>query len=1477
MSIIKKYDVGEINVTLPTCNYIHRLPLISFGDIHGGFTLSLCFNYVMKNEGTNTFGIAAGFKLNVDKRIIFENGAPAKFRDENGDLILLNGSDGLYGFEDNSGRILRPFVAGGYDIEYPDFSKEQYTSTGCLRYVFNKNIAQMIEVIRDDSERIAAVSYIGGQRITVSYGSGGTLSSVSYGGKTVSFTYTSDGVRATDSNGVAFVMSSSGWNYSCTASSTEGEDNISYVTKIERVASSSSLKCSYIDRGTVTDAVTYDFCNGLYAGRSSARIIVTDKKGARTVLYYNADKRLLYSHEDAADAGFMDGKFTGTVDIFGTLDSDEDVKMLCAYPNDSDINVYLADADRQRWSADVSQMYLNVKGYYVLTGWIKFKDGMGQAGRDKLYISSGSAALCSFMPGYTVTGGWVFFAYRFYFGANLITVFPDDWDAVELRDIRLTFKPDRILADNKSDYLALSEDVLIYHGDDKNEYIPLSELEVSYETPYNPRRGIIHFADFVRYMLNEKKNSSLTNVEVYFNNCKNAYNVRPENFIIYKDGKAKSPSQFYPANRRYTPSGVVTTVFKDDVENEFLVCETLDPDGNVIASATYDNSLNIKTSTDDKGLETVYRWNSSGLLTLCVDYSRGNHFYSYDKDSGGNPRVTFEDEFSRKTIYTYDSVWGHLKSVVRPWGETETYEADTDGCAVEKKSFTVSGSSLTYGYSAGKLSRVQGSGLPLGFLYSGGNLSAFTIGGNVFEEYDVTDTRTDSYYPTKASPLYSESVTYDKYGRVTAVIGDIENTYDIDPITLTAGAYSVAGHDNGNGKLATSNDLKTGNVTKYAYSDGRLSRKGVFNSSGSKTAEEIITYDDIGRVYKDEYVSGGKTVRDVYTYETATTDVNSDNRVNFYSFEIGDSSYLTASYEYDVCKRIKKRTVHSGRYDACMNYKYNNTRLFGVTHTGWGGGILHDFCLGTDEAGRIITEMDLKTGDGRYANSYEYDKLGQLTRENNNRAEKTFTYEYNSTGGLLKVKTYAFDDSDGAITGAVQSEETFGYSVLGRLTNYNGKTLKYDNYGCLSEYDGWKYSWSKGRLSSIYMDAAPSLGRAIIKLPLKAYYFTYNGVGQRTQKKYIYFPKAGVAQGVLIMCTSDYEYDLNGRLMNETRTYKYNDDTTFVRKMRYIYEGAEVSGFTLTSNGKSESYHYLKNPLGDVIAILNNVGTTVAEYRYDAYGNCLSVSGSNDEVASCNPFRYRSYYYDDDTGLYYLNARYYNPKLRRFISPDNSAYLDTGSPQGLNLYAYCGNDPVSHSDPSGRSWLLALIAGAVIGFAISAGTSVFIQYYENEGDWSKFNQGKMWYDGAFGAISGLLAATGIGPIASAVVGAILGGVSSIGNDIIFNDGNIRWDSAAIAVIVGAIGGALSGAGADYIGDGKQLTKFRNSRDILQKTIANNRVTTRVIARQASALSIHTNKLVISGARYLMSHVFTTTSNGLYNAIDWEKLWLYQPV
>jgi RHS repeat-associated protein len=108
----------------------------------------------------------------------------------------------------------------------------------------------------------------------------------------------------------------------------------------------------------------------------------------------------------------------------------------------------------------------------------------------------------------------------------------------------------------------------------------------------------------------------------------------------------------------------------------------------------------------------------------------------------------------------------------------------------------------------------------------------------------------------------------------------------------------------------------------------------------------------------------------------------------------------------------------------------------------------------------------------------------------------------------------------------------------------------------------------------------------------------------------------------------------------------------------------------------AQAYYYQRNLQGDVIAILNGSGSKVAEYSYDAWGNCNIVSFANANLASYNPIRYRGYYYDRETGLYYLNARYYSPEWRRFISPDDTSYLDPENVNGLNLYVYCNNDPV---------------------------------------------------------------------------------------------------------------------------------------------------------------------------------------------------------
>ena len=98
---------------------------------------------------------------------------------------------------------------------------------------------------------------------------------------------------------------------------------------------------------------------------------------------------------------------------------------------------------------------------------------------------------------------------------------------------------------------------------------------------------------------------------------------------------------------------------------------------------------------------------------------------------------------------------------------------------------------------------------------------------------------------------------------------------------------------------------------------------------------------------------------------------------------------------------------------------------------------------------------------------------------------------------------------------------------------------------------------------------------------------------------------------------------------------------------------------------------------------LDNSGNAVVKYKCGAFGNCTILSGSNVAIANANPFRYRGYYYDTETGFYYLNARYYNPDWCRFISPDSATYLNPDNPNGLNLYAYCYNDPINYCDPSG--------------------------------------------------------------------------------------------------------------------------------------------------------------------------------------------------
>ena len=121
------------------------------------------------------------------------------------------------------------------------------------------------------------------------------------------------------------------------------------------------------------------------------------------------------------------------------------------------------------------------------------------------------------------------------------------------------------------------------------------------------------------------------------------------------------------------------------------------------------------------------------------------------------------------------------------------------------------------------------------------------------------------------------------------------------------------------------------------------------------------------------------------------------------------------------------------------------------------------------------------------------------------------------------------------------------------------------------------------------------------------------------------------------------------------------------------------------------TYFYRRDAQGNIIALLDNNGSVVVKYVYDAWGNHIvynSAGAQNSDAAfigNLNPFRYRGYYYDVETGLYYLQTRYYDPVVCRFISRDSIEYADPETINGLNLYVYCSNNPVMHSDPYGTT------------------------------------------------------------------------------------------------------------------------------------------------------------------------------------------------
>ena len=279
-----------------------------------------------------------------------------------------------------------------------------------------------------------------------------------------------------------------------------------------------------------------------------------------------------------------------------------------------------------------------------------------------------------------------------------------------------------------------------------------------------------------------------------------------------------------------------------------------------------------------------------------------------------------------------------------------------------------------------------------------------------------------------------------------------------------------------------------------------------------------------------------------------------------------------------------------------------------------------------------------------------------------------------------------------------------------------------------------------------------------------------------------------------------YSYDINSirtkKVVNgKTHNYVVNGTQILQEKIvegtsttiiNYHYILNKLVGFTYNKDGKASSYIYRRNPQGDIIGIYDSLGNEVGWYAYDAYGKCYvkykdNSSEEEKTILNTNPFRYRGYYYDNETGLYYLNARYYEPSIGRFISPDVLSILDEtkGQINGLNLYMYCNNNPIMYVDPSGRFALTTIIILTLIAVGVVAGGTAagVISYSKGYRGWEL--AGHIFA----GAVIGGLIGAAIGYFAAPTIAGLLTSTGTIGGSLVL----VGWGAAGGGIAISAIG------------------------------------------------------------------------------------------
>ncbi|MCM1567226.1 MAG: S8 family serine peptidase [Dehalobacter sp.] len=648
-------------------------------------------------------------------------------------------------------------------------------------------------------------------------------------------------------------------------------------------------------------------------------------------------------------------------------------------------------------------------------------------------------------------------------------------------------------------------------------------------------------------------------------------------------------------------------------------------------------SWSILDSTAQTFAVTKYTYDKNNRLVSTTDPE--GHATRQSYDNVGNI-ATKTDGNNNVTYYSYDQ-FNNLIAVTNAKGEKTTY---------------------TYDLNKNMTSQTDGKGNTTNYEYNCANklVRKIDAGGRTGAagSYTYTPTKTESYTYYANGSLAAKT---DRNGVTFTYIYDTHGR----KISERAKDIVISFTYDGNNNLLTMTDT-TGKTARTYDELNRVLTK-TLEGLGANTYQYDITADMPEGFYAEKAtdLKGNITLK-IFDKAGRLKEVRTDGQTTGTVYEYYPNG-AKKSVTYADGSSEQYTYYSDNLLNTLTNYKTDNSVMDSYTYT-------------YDAAHNQTSKTEILNGVSKGTTSYVYDKLNRLLKVTEP-AGKVTEYTYDKAGnretetvtdGTTRTFiAYAYNEQNRLISttkqeGDLKTTTKYGYDNNGNNTSKLTEQIrKIDPINPPTPHFGMFIPGQE-------KDGATQYAEDLVGF---AQYFEYDVFNQMI--------KSNTGNAMV-------EYTYYGDGLRATKTT--NDQTT-----RFIYEGDKV---VLELDGKGNQFarnvygtnllsrivggqtlNYMYNGHGDVTALLDNSGTIQATYYYDAFGNITSQTGTVD-----NPFTYAGYYYDKESGLYYLNARMYDPSIARFMQEDTYRG-DPNDPLSLNLYTYCHNEPLMYTDPSGNNWI----------------------------------------------------------------------------------------------------------------------------------------------------------------------------------------------